>query len=95
MNDGGIGESAFDAPGIIDKGVVLRVPHGVACVFHQGLCRAPADEELRFRTSARDKALQLFITHEALGESLEIPRADALDIHPNCLMVEGQTQTVS
>ena len=55
MNDRGIGESAFDTPGIIDKGVLLRVPHGVACVFHQGLCRTPADEEFGFRTSARDK----------------------------------------
>ena len=36
----------------------------------------------------------MFVTHEALGESLEIPRADALDIHPDCLMVECQTQAV-
>ena len=37
----------------------------------------------------------MFVTHEALGESLEIPRADALDIHSDCLVVEGQTQAVS
>ena len=64
-------------------------------MFHQSFGSAPADEELRLRTPARDKARQLFVTHETLGECLELSRADTLDIYANCFMVERQTQTVS
>ena len=89
-----IGEKAFDAAVAVDERILAGMPHGVARVFDQGLCRAPANEEQILRKPLMNEILQLFFAHEAASQGLEGARADAFNIHPDGQVVESNAEAI-
>ena len=95
MYHGGVIKQTFHTAMVVYERVILSIPNGIACEFHQRFGHAPANKEVCLCGSMGKEIVQLALAHDAGRQFLETTRAQALHIHSDWFMMECQAEAIA